>query len=476
MNAESFRQEGNELFKQKNYTGAVEKYTDGINADSSNPLLYGNRSAALMALNKFPEALQDAKTAVGLDQSNTKAQLRLAKLTGLNGDPQEALRLYSSITPPPPQGDTLPFLEMQRNLSQAGNLSGKSAYFALEAAKRLLGRGVEPPYSWRLQEAKILMEIGRGAEAESLAVALLREKQTPEALVLRGKLILQNSGEVETAVAHFRQALQLDPDNADAKRLFKEVKAIEAFKSEGNDAFKARNYRSASEKYTQSIDLCVSSGITGSSTLCKLYSNRASARSALGEHAEALDDCEKSLEIDPTFVKPMRLRARTLFQLEKWEDSIQAFKKVLETDPQDQRVRSELRSAELEFKKSQRKDLYKTLEVEKTASGSEIKKAYRKKALQYHPDKNPGDAVAEDKFKEVTEAYETLSDDDKRRRYDAGADLDLDDGMGYGGGSPFASGGVDPSVFFQMFGGGAGGSPFGAQYGGSQFGGSQFGF
>lgn len=66
----------------------------------------------------------------------------------------------------------------------------------------------------------------------------------------------------------------------------------------------------------------------------------------------------------------------------------------------------------------EKRDYYEVLEVEKTASVDEIKKAYRKKAIQYHPDKNPGDKVAEEKFKEAAEAYDVLSNPDKRARYD----------------------------------------------------------
>jgi len=65
-----------------------------------------------------------------------------------------------------------------------------------------------------------------------------------------------------------------------------------------------------------------------------------------------------------------------------------------------------------------KRDYYEVLEVTKTASNEEIKKAYRKKAIQFHPDKNPGDKAAEEKFKEAAEAYEILSNEDKRRRYD----------------------------------------------------------
>ena len=65
-----------------------------------------------------------------------------------------------------------------------------------------------------------------------------------------------------------------------------------------------------------------------------------------------------------------------------------------------------------------KRDYYETLGVSKGASAGEIKKAYRKLALKYHPDKNPDNAAAEEKFKEAAEAYEVLSDDTKRQQYD----------------------------------------------------------
>ena len=67
---------------------------------------------------------------------------------------------------------------------------------------------------------------------------------------------------------------------------------------------------------------------------------------------------------------------------------------------------------------SQKRDYYEVLDVSRGADERELKKAYRKLALQYHPDKNPGDAVAEEKFKELSEAYAVLSDPEKRNRYD----------------------------------------------------------
>ena len=84
-----------------------------------------------------------------------------------------------------------------------------------------------------------------------------------------------------------------------------------------------------------------------------------------------------------------------------------------------------------------KKDYYEILEVAKTASSEDIKKAYRKKAIQYHPDKNPGDKAAEEKFKEAAEAYEVLSDQQKRQRYDQFGHAGVGgaaSGGGFGGG------------------------------------------
>jgi len=106
------------------------------------------------------------------------------------------------------------------------------------------------------------------------------------------------------------------------------------------------------------------------------------------------------------------------------------------------------------------KDYYKILGVERSASQDEIKKAYRKLAVKYHPDKNPDDKVAEEKFKEISEAYQVIGNADSRKKYDElGANWKQYENAGFngfgGGGQGFSASGF--SDFFDMFFGGQGG-------------------
>ena len=119
-----------------------------------------------------------------------------------------------------------------------------------------------------------------------------------------------------------------------------------------------------------------------------------------------------------------------------------------------------------------KRDYYEVLGVSKSADAKEIKKAYRKIAMKYHPDRNPDDKAAEEKFKEAAEAYEILSDEQKRARYDRFGHA----GMGQGGGGGFrGSGGMSMEDIFSQFGDifGGGGSPFDSFFESGRRGGSR---
>ena len=118
---------------------------------------------------------------------------------------------------------------------------------------------------------------------------------------------------------------------------------------------------------------------------------------------------------------------------------------------------------------AEKRDYYEVLGVPKNANADEIKKAYRKAAIKYHPDKNPGDKEAEDKFKEAAEAYDVLSNDEKRARYDQFGHAGMSGAGGAGGYGGGFGGGFSMDDIFSQF-----GDIFGGHFGGG-FGGSRGG-
>ena len=115
-----------------------------------------------------------------------------------------------------------------------------------------------------------------------------------------------------------------------------------------------------------------------------------------------------------------------------------------------------------------KRDFYDVLGLEKGASEDQIKSSFRKKAMKYHPDKNPGDKAAEEKFKEINEAYSVLSNPDQKNKYDRFGHAGIDPNAGFGGGGGGFEGGFGGGGFediFNMFGGGFGGFSSGRKTG-----------
>ena len=109
---------------------------------------------------------------------------------------------------------------------------------------------------------------------------------------------------------------------------------------------------------------------------------------------------------------------------------------------------------------AEKRDYYEVLGLSKGASGDEVKKAFRRMAMKYHPDKNPGDKDAEEKFKEINEAYSILSDPDKKQKYDKFGHAGVDPNQGFGGFRGDYNTGFDNGfddlfdIFGDIFGGG----------------------
>ncbi|KAI5804555.1 hypothetical protein EDC01DRAFT_716063 [Geopyxis carbonaria] len=474
LDGEAYKQAGNKFFKQGEWTKAVEQYTKAIECEPQNATFLSNRAAAYMSAWKYKEALADCISSDRFSPNNPKTLLRMARIQVALGRPEDALETYDRMQPPPSAKDRAPAAQMIQHFKSArqyiaSGTGGSMVLHALDRAEAGLGKNVDPPAKWRLLrgEAHLKMNTTHSlGEAQNVAMALLRiNSKDPDPLVLRGR-VLYAQGDNTKASAHFQEALRCDPDMATAKIYLKRARELERKKSEGNDAFKRGDYAKAKELYSQALAVDPENKGTNS----KLYGNRAVVSTKLKEWREAIKDCDEALKLDPSYTKARKTRAKALGESGNWEEAVQELKAALDADPNDATTKKEIRSAELELKKSKRKDYYKILGIDKDAGENDIKKAYRKMAIKYHPDKNPDNPDAADTFKDIGEAYEKLSDPKERERYDSGVDLQDPEDMFGGGGMGGGMGGmnIDPSVLFNMMNGGGGGgfSSFGGGGGG----------
>jgi DnaJ family protein C protein 7 len=358
--------------------------------------------------------LEDGIRAAELDHQNPKVLHRLARIYTSLGRPQDALDTYSRIHPPAAAKYVAASKSMLQHIERAedalkNSTSGSMALHALDLAEKLLGLGAAKPRKWQLMRGEAYLKLGNVnalGDAQNVAMSLLRSNsQDPEALVLRGRA-LYAQGDNEKAIQHFRQALNYDPDYRDAVKYLRLVQKLDRMKAEGNKEYKTARWQQAMDKYTEALEI----DGTNKGTNSKLLQNRALCRIKLKDYKGAIEDCERAISLDPSYTKAKKTKATALGQSGKWDDAVRELKELQEQDPSDASIAKEVRKAELELKKCKRKDYYKILGVEKDADENQIKKAYRKAAIIHHPDKNPDDEDAAERFKDIGEAYETLSD------------------------------------------------------------------
>ncbi|KAI8067571.1 hypothetical protein BC940DRAFT_257038 [Gongronella butleri] len=466
FSAQDINKQAGQAYKQGNYKQAIELYGQAIELLKANKpaspfaelsTYYANRSAAWTMLGDYKQALGDCRQSLEWNPENIKSCIRSAKCHVLLGNIDEAERQYSQLLASDAsnqqvQRDYNNLLHVKRYIQQVAMYMENNQWGLARNSLDQAIKGMDQanlPQQWRIWQAECALGERNYGDASRLINSLLRmDSQHPDILFLRARMFY-GQGDNEKARAHCMEALRCDPDFSKARNLAKLSRAIESKKEAGNQAFKTNKLDEAYDIYTSALALDPDNHAINA----KLYSNRAAVLQKQRKFEEALEDCDKALELDPDFVKVYSRRAACYMETEQYEEATRDYKRLVDTDAGNREYRNLLRKAEIELKKSQRKDYYKILGVSRDAGESEIKKAYRKLALQYHPDKNAGDAKAEARFKEVNDAYSILSDPQKKARFDSGADLEGMGGMGGG----FDGAGVDMNDIFQQFFAGSGG-------------------
>lgn len=489
VDPEACKAAGNKFFKAKDYDRAIAEYSKAVDADPTNPTYLSNRAAAYMSANKFSQALGDSLQAARLDPANEKIQHRLARIYTSLGRPEDALTVYDKL-PNASAADTaaakraLQCIEMAEKQLTTEDGDGKMALWSIDQAKQTLGFGTPMPRKWQILRAKANLQLASPnslGEVQSIAQSLMRDNSMDaEAMTLAGQAFYlrdeKNAGrsDYQRAEDCFRKALSFDPDLTLARDSLRTMKKLERARNEANDLYKRSQWQKAIDGYTNALEIDPTNKITNA----KILGNRAMAGMKLEQWDQARADCDQALKLDPTYIKAKKTRAKITGESGDWEQAVKDLKALADEMQGDAEIQRDLRNAELELKKSKRKDWYKILGVPKDAGEKEIERAYKKKAAVLHPDKTQGDKEKEEMFKDCLEAKETLLDPQKRQIYDSGADL-MEPGMGgfgmgghpFGGGFGGGPGGVqiDPEMLFNMMGGMGGGGGRGSGFPGGGF-------
>ncbi|KAF9665023.1 hypothetical protein SADUNF_Sadunf16G0079000 [Salix dunnii] len=435
-NAAELFERASQSIKLKRYSDALDDLNAAIEADPFLSEAYIRRASILRQLCRYDESEKSYKKFLELKPGHMTADKELSQLHQAQNALDTALTLLDS-------GDYAKSLEYVDKVVLVFSPACSEA---------------------KLLRVKLLLAVKDYSAVISEAGYILKEDENNlEALLLRGRAYYYLADH-DVATKHYQKGLRLDPEHSQLKKayfglknLLKKTKNADDNASKGKLRVSVEDYRAAlaldPDHLAHNVHLHLG--------LCKVLVK-------LGRGKDAITSCNEALNINGELLEALVQRGEAKLIVEDWEGAVEDLKSAAEKSPQDMSIREALMKAEKALKMSKRRDWYKILGVSKTASVSEIKRAYKKLALQWHPDKNVDNREeAEAKFRDIAAAYEVLGDDDKRARYDRGEDIE-DMGMGGGGGgNPFSGGGQQFSFHFD--GGFPGGGFDGGFPGGFQF-------
>ena len=468
---EVLKEKGNALFKEKRYDDAIIYYEKAIKINNSIEVLYSNKGTCEKKLEKYKEAIRDYKKALEINPKNTKNLNRLASVYIIVGNlgeakmtQQKALNFEPNNSEYKEQMGTIEkIIEDEQKMRE--KINEQKFDEAEEICKKLIEK-VSDFSDLKKNYIKILIENVKLKDALAYinkAINFEDKMKDPEFDYLIA-LTLYFEGEYEKAKKQINLMKQKNNFNEQTEQLLKKVNEIEGIKNKANEIFKQKKYEEAIEEYTKILEFDPQNKKFNSLILA----NRALCYQKLKKNTEALRDSNQSVKLNPYYARGYVKRGNVYMELKMFDDARADFQKAKELDPSVSGIEGYLNDAKNQQEKARKRDYYAILGIDRNANEHDIKRAYKKMAMKYHPDRNAESEetkkMAEKKFIDVNDAYSVLSDPKKKSMYDQGIDP-LNPEEASSGGMHF---GGDASDILKMFFGG--GSPFSFITGGSGFG------
>uniref|UniRef100_A0A7S2RN34 Uncharacterized protein n=1 Tax=Rhizochromulina marina TaxID=1034831 RepID=A0A7S2RN34_9STRA len=432
--AVALKEQGNSKFEARRYQEAIQLYSKALSLQPDEAALFSNRAAALFMLRLYSQCVEDCNKAINLRPDYTKAHLRRSKALVELGRFEEAESGLQTAHKATGTGGGELLMEyervslMHRQLDKAVALCASGSEKDFTAARTALGdllRDTNAPVVV-LHAARAELGLGLCDRALRLTLQVLRaDKANGMALRVRAQAMYL-SEEFDQAKDLLKEALRLDPDNPEAKELFRLNKTVKGLMDEARQAIHFRRFTEAIDRFGEVLE--VVKPPKHAPIGCNAYAGRSTAHLRLKHYDECLRDAAKAIYGRDDCREAWISRTNALHALGRHQEALDDMTSLMQRwGSSDTLIRHAYDRADFEVRKSKRPDYYAIIGVPSVASESEIKSEYRRRALEWHPDKWEGHSAeekarAEEKFKELGEILEVLTDPFKRQLYDEGYD------------------------------------------------------
>ncbi|KDO29048.1 hypothetical protein SPRG_06103 [Saprolegnia parasitica CBS 223.65] len=411
---------------------AISLFTQVIDLDP-NERVYYKRYRAYLSDRKYGSALADLTSAVKFKPTYTQGFLQRGRLNLMIGNCADAVADFSAVLSlEPSNGPASVSLDKGRECAQLlADASAAQQRGDYANAHRFLSGAIDAhaisSAQLLLQRAELSRAMGQTFDLISDTGSVLRiDSANVRALTMRGQAYysLGDVQSLEAALTHYRQGLHSDPEHKEMKAMYRKLKKLLKWMQSSTRAMESGRYDDAVED----LELAVAEDPHHDTLNKDLNFKLCASYNHVAKYTLAKAACSETLRVDSNHAAAHAKLGDVLINLEEYEDAVRHHKRACELDGENRAFQEGLQRAETALKQSKSKNYYKILDVARDASSQAIKKAYRKKALEWHPDKHAdrGDEASEEankKFQEVAEAYEILSNEETRARYDRGEDV-----------------------------------------------------
>ncbi|KAF1317000.1 Dnaj subfamily c member 3, partial [Globisporangium splendens] len=384
-----------------------------IELEPSNERNFYKRYRAYLSERKYSHALSDLTSSLTVNPGYKQGISQRGKLLMMLGQCSDAVHDFQKI---------VELYPTDASAQQSLEKSTRCAAYVDEAGK---AQNAHNSVVLAIACHSISMSNPYDAIADLGTILKLESSNLP-ALQKRGEVLysLGDKQSLEAAVSHFRQGLHSDPEHKGLKKLYRQLKKLLKFINNAEAEMASGAYEEAVGDWESAIEVDPMHGALNKDLFFQLCVSQLH----LKQYARAQTACTRSLRIDDSNAAAHAKLSEALLGLEQFDDAVREAKRAYELDDNSHEYQEAVHRAEAALKQSKNKNYYKILGVPRDVSAKDIKKAYRKQALEWHPDKHADkeESAREEinkKFHDIAEAYEILSNEELRAKYDRGEDV-----------------------------------------------------